>query len=642
MFTERQSKILEILLNNVQGVTGAKLSEYLGVSSRTIRTEISEINRVWKDGDLVRASRRSGYSIDEQKLDAVRGCLMSGNTSQSENPFSRGASILGIVLETGESDIFTVGERLALSETAVYKEVVKLQRHLLADYQCELLHMGARQLRIDDPESKIRQTLFHIIRNEAQQGIHLYPSFLKAFLGQAFDPEEYEWMLGLVKEYFDSRHMPVADANLYMIVSAVYLTIVRDCQGHTAPPDPDADPAEPPAQEFFSYLEKGGIALGKGDWQILGSLIRGMKLIPNPAAENVVSEISALILSSFCEEVMVKYHFDLWQSQSFYDNLLIHIEYMIRRMDTGYEMTNPILEEIKNQYPYAYEISMLIVPIVYRYKNCFIRDGEVAYIAIFVEHFLENVNQKLKAVIISSVRFSVNNIVRNWMRMNFQNQIEILDMIPQHRLEQFLEEHPVDLIISTMDSVVHPVIATFKIDGIPNPYTLTAMNALIHKIRMNYRFREIIHEHFDPKAIRIYRDPASFEEVIRDLCLLLQRGDYIEDAEEFAKDVLEREVNYPTNIGDWMMIPHPLLTFAKKTVIGAALLKKPIHIQKKDVQLIFLLALDPKQNDKMGILFQFFKHMAQEKTSLAMLSPVENEEDFIDVLVQISNCTETS
>lgn len=173
MFTERQSKILEILLNNVQGVTGAKLSEYLGVSSRTIRTEISEINRVWKDGDLIRASRRSGYSIDEQKLDAVRGCLMSGNTSQSENPFSRGASILGIVLETGESDIFTVGERLALSETAVYKEVVKLQRHLLADYQCELLHMGARQLRIDDPESKIRRTLFHIIRNEAQQGIHL-------------------------------------------------------------------------------------------------------------------------------------------------------------------------------------------------------------------------------------------------------------------------------------------------------------------------------------------------------------------------------------------------------------------------------------------------------------------------------------
>ena len=91
-------------------------------------------------------------------------------------------------------------------------------------------------------------------------------------------------------------------------------------------------------------------------------------------------------------------------------------------METGYEVKNPILNDIKRQYPYAYEISMLMVPIVYRYKNCFIQDDEVSYIAIFVEHFLENVNQKLKAVIISSSRFSFSIFVHSCSVMGRLNR----------------------------------------------------------------------------------------------------------------------------------------------------------------------------------------------------------------------------
>lgn len=337
---------------------------------------------------------------------------------------------------------------------------------------------------------------------------------------------------------------------------------------------------------------------------------------------------------------MGKCHFDLWQSQEFYDNILIHIEYMMRRLETGYEVKNPILNDIKKQYPYAYEISMLMASIVYRYKNCYIQDDEVSFIAIFVEHFLENVNKKLKAVIISSTRFSVNSIVSSWIQTNFQNQIEIEALLPRHNLEQYLEEHRADLIISIMDTFVHPTIATFRMDGIPNPYTLTAMNALVHKIRMNYRFRKMIKVYFNRKSIRIYREKTEFEQVIRDLSEALKQEDCIYDVEEFVEDVLQREVNYPTFIGDWFMLPHPLVTFAKKTAIGAAVLKQPIRMQEKEIQLIFLLAMERKQNEQLGVLFEFFRHMAGERSAIRRLAAVETEEEFADVLTQISNSLE--
>ena len=90
------------------------------------------------------------------------------------------------------------------------------------------------------------------------------------------------------------------------------------------------------------------------------------------------------------------------------------------------------------------------------------------------------------------------------------------------------------------------------------------------------------------------------------------------------------------------MIPHPLMNFAKKTAIAVAILKKPIHMHDREIQLIFLLAMEQRIDDQIGVLFHFFKHMALEVSSIDMLSAVETEKEFIDTLVRISDFTEIS
>lgn len=642
MFTRRQSKLLEILLNNVQGITGTKLAEYLEVSSRTIRSEIGEINRAWKDGNIIKSSRKQGYYIEETDLSAVRSYFLSeGQEKREEEVKDRGWMILGMVLKAGRADIFDVENELALSQPAVHKEVSRFQKKLLSEYQCELLRMSGEWIWIEDDEAKIRQTLFRIIKNETQERTRHYAWFLKTFLQEDFDQKEYDWMVKLVKEYFDSKCIQVSDDNLYMIVSAVYITMIRGFQNHKVAASEEAEPAKEEVQQFFVFLKEQGFDFDQGDRQVLEGLLHGFRLTAKIAAEGEIDSLSILILEDFCHDVMEKYHFDLWQSQSFYENILNHIEYMMRRMGTGYEAKNPILNEIKKQYPYAYEISMLMVPIVFRYKNCYIQDDEISFIAIFVEHFLENVNKKLEAVLISSARFSVNSIVSKWVDLNFQNQIEIVDVMPKHSLEQYLETHSVDLVISIMDTFVHPTIATFRVDGIPNQYTLAAMNALVYKIRVNYRFREIIKEHFNKTTIRIYREKVEFVQLIEELSQALKAEDCIYDVKEFVNDVLQREVNYPTYIGDCFMIPHPLMTFAKKTAIGVGILKKPARIHGKEIQVVFLLAMEHKQNEQIGVLFEFFRHMAQNRSAIGRLAAVETEEEFVEVLIRISNSLES-
>ena len=646
MFTGRQLKILEILINNVQGMTGNQLSERLDVSSRTIRNEIGKINSIWNEEDnIIKASKRTGYYIEEKHQDAVREYFLRADALKTEESTDyRGWTIFGIVLEAGQTDLYSLAEKLCLSEQAVYKEITKFRKNLQEEYQCKILHISAERVWIDEDERMIRQTLFRVIKNETQKGINSYNCFLNAILEPVFEKEIYEGLMKLTKEYFDSKCIQISDANLYMIVSAIYITILRNGQGYKLS-DRECEKQGifvSENKELFDYLLAQGIEMQAVDLKLLGELLHSFKLTQNPVKESNIGGLSTLILEEFCNEVMEKYHFDLWQSHDFYDNILIHIEYMLRRMETGYAIQNPLLNEIKKQYPYAYEISMLLVPIVYRYKSCYIQDDEISYIAIFVEHFLENVNQRLQAVIISSSRYSASTIVSNWLEMNFQNQIEVKAMIPLHNLDQFLEGNQVDLIISIMDTIVHPVINTFRIEGIPNRNTQNAINALIHKIRMNYRFREIIKEHFDKKIIRIYTEKKTFADVIQDLSEMLKEEEYISDVNEYVDDVLQREIIYPTCIGDWFMIPHPLVTFAKKTAIGVAVLKQPLCMHNKNIQLIFLLAMEPKQNEKIGILFQFFTHMALEKTSISMLAAVENEKEFLDCLIKISNSTDIS
>lgn len=629
-------------MNNVQGVSGAKLSEYLNVSSRTIRNEVGEINRTWKEGTLILASKKTGYYIDEQHMETVRDYFLEEKKNGPEQEsIDRGFTILGMVLEHGSTELFEISERMGLSESAVYKEVVRFQKRLASEYQKELITMNGDRVRICAEEAVIRQLLFRVIKNETQNGKREYYSLLKAFLSDAFEQSEYEWMIELVKAYFDDRNVQISDANLYMIASAIYITLIRREQGHHILMSSEEKELPGETQDFLAYLDSKQLNFSREDKQVLGDLLYGFKLTGNPSEKSEIASLNQLILDDFCREVMEKYQFDLWQSQGFYENVLIHIEYMMRRMETGYVVRNPILNDVKRQYPYAYEIAMLLVPIVYRYKNCFIQDDEISYIAIFIEHFLENVNQKLKVVIISSARFSMNSIIKSWIETNFQNQLEVAEMLPQHNLEQYLTRHHADLLISTGDTVIHPEIPTYKIEGLPNHYTQVAMNTLIHKIRMNYRFREIIKEHFSDQTIRIYREKVEFEQVIMDLSEDLYQIDSIYDVKEFAADVLQREENYPTYIGDWFMIPHPLVTFAKKTAIGAAVLKTPIRIKEKEIQVIFLLALERQQSEQIGVLFQFFNHIAEERSSINSLVAVNSGKELIEELIQISSSTDS-
>ena len=661
IFTKRQIEIIEYIMNNVSGITGDKLAKYFGVSSRTIRNDILQINSALSGDQLlcqtegrktypsIKASKRIGYYITQGDMEEFRAVLRGGDDRINViAPHNRGYAILGHVLEEESCNLYDLEEELFLSQTALREEVLKLCKMLEDKMDFSPLHLEGNQLRIVENEEKIRLSIFNIIKYEVQTHTDFGSDYLGLLFRGAYNRGEYENFVNAVKNYFGSHEILVSDASLYMVANAVYATIMRKRQGHELTGVKADEFTVEVLTNLLYHLKALKLELTESDEALLKIFLYSVRLVQSQ--ENTrASALSSVILNEFCQEVLNKYSFDLHQSDELFDNMALHLEYLIRRIDTGYRIDNPILQDIKTQYPYAYEIAILLVPIMFKYKNIPIRDEEIAYMALYVAYFLEKVNRRLKTVIINAPRQSVCAMVCSWLNDHFQNQIEIVKVLPKHQLEQYAKEQPVDLVISTEGQRVNTEIPVFWVSGIPNQQDFSALNGFIRRMRVSRRFSIIVNKYFNPQCVKIFAKestPAewngtvSFETVIQTLSVRFKEQDKIGTVEEYVEDVLSREINYPTVIGESVMIPHPLMTFAKETAVAAAILKPPITVGKKAVKVIFLLAIEGRPNDDVSILFEFFKQVAMNDNLVHTLYEAADEKDFLNRLIRISTSIE--
>ena len=84
MLSIRQKTIVRYILGHPGGVAGHQLSELLRVSGKTIRNDISDINRWMKEYEIrICASQKEGYYIPE----AYRNHMMSVLENQADMKF---------------------------------------------------------------------------------------------------------------------------------------------------------------------------------------------------------------------------------------------------------------------------------------------------------------------------------------------------------------------------------------------------------------------------------------------------------------------------------------------------------------------------------------------------------------------------
>lgn len=128
-------------------------------------------------------------------------------------------------------------------------------------------------------------------------------------------------------------------------------------------------------------------------------------------------------------------------------------------------------------------------------------------------------------------------------------------------------------------------------------------------------------------------------EVITSLAASALRADKISSLEGFIEDVLEREKNYSTGIGEGIAIPHAKSKYVKEAVILFGKLRENIDwdsIDGKPVEVVFLFGV-PEENVNnlhLKLLSQLSRKLMDEDF-IKLLKNSKTEDEILEALKDI-------
>ncbi|NCC55049.1 MAG: BglG family transcription antiterminator [Erysipelotrichia bacterium] len=166
---------------------------------------------------------------------------------------------------------------------------------------------------------------------------------------------------------------------------------------------------------------------------------------------NLVSEFSRIACVEFKEE-----------KEEVVQSIFVHLKTSFYRYRYGIQLGNPMLDDIKNEYPDLFELTKVACEYLKQQLGVPIPDGEIAYITLHFGGFMKrNMNQALKILIVCPNGISTGNMLRREVQ-TLVPQAESVDVIS---LNHFNVHHDYTMVISTVPienakvTVVHPILS---------------------------------------------------------------------------------------------------------------------------------------------------------------------------------------
>lgn len=137
-------------------------------------------------------------------------------------------------------------------------------------------------------------------------------------------------------------------------------------------------------------------------------------------------------------------------SQSLYHDLILHLKPMMNRLAYKIEIKNPLLDEIKDEFPELMILLKLVVlKIRLNYKLPPIREDEISYIAVYFQAAIEEAISKKRVMIVCSTGVGTSHLLEKRVKNHFP-EWDIVEVISAKQLEETSVLDHIDLIISTV------------------------------------------------------------------------------------------------------------------------------------------------------------------------------------------------
>ncbi|WP_368901011.1 transcription antiterminator [Oceanobacillus oncorhynchi] len=612
--SKKHNQLINFLSTQEQEyIPAVKIAEAIGVTDRTIRNYIKEINEKFNQISIV--SSPEGYKLQTDDIN-----MLTVNETDLEETLLDFEIIQFLMNRDDYTTYDEIADKFFYSPQTIRSRIQKLtidMDKLGIDVAIDTkVFKGIVLVGTEIQKRVLLEKLFTSISVKKE----VYKDFLTQNFCDWIHEDVIERVLNLVEEINIKFDLNLEFLMYKKISVQLIIMISRIERGNHAAIELSEETEFKEFKEFevarafCNGILKYAIA-SENECIYLTNYLMSLHLdLEEPRIENkdlhTVKKIEKILFN--IEQV---YQVPTYSQKKFKTNILNHIYRIIYPVSHNLLIYNPFVKETKSEYFFSFSIASNIALEIEKEFNVEIHDSEIAYLAYHIQNIFESQDKKrIKTIILYNRNYERTKLLSSKIATYF-NELEI------YKIEK-----------CTQDYAFNENCLYIGIDLAFTPKTekevIMVQNGLqngeIKKIRFFLESQNSIIE----RANIYWIDENNLDQVIQKLLKSNQREDFIEA-------VMKREKMSYTSMGNLVAIPHPyfeIQEYKEEVIIGIN--QKAIEWGSEFVQLIiiYLPSNDVERNE---YIFTEFFQKTKNITDVKKLVQMKTKEEFVNCWNQI-------
>lgn len=646
-------------------MTSQEIASGIDVSNRTARKYLHLFEDALKQESLatIEAKQGNGYQLkiedarrfDEFYLEEVKSQMASKDITTIQESNDRQYYILNrLFFEQSTVYVDAIADELFVSRSTISNDLVEIKK-LITPYQIELQSKSNKGIFIVGNEQNIRHFIMNYFFMERLHD-NLFAFSMYANLLEGISVEE---IVIIVLDECRESQLKLSDFIVYNLVLHIGLAIKRIQNGFfmdiQAPISFDEDSIEyQTALKILARIEHAvGITFSSEEADFIALHLKNKITAKTifKKADATEEQIRAQLLETL-KAIDQDTPFDLEHDTILIDGLMLHFIPLLTRLQNNSSIENPLLEEIKTQYPDLFELTVNYFSKMPVFKSYQVTEGEWAYLAIHITAAVERYfnEQKTHVLVICATGLGSSQMIKNRLEREFGSRILIEKVISYYEIAEQDLSH-IDLVISSIN--LGNVVLNAPIVNVSVFLGKDDIQKINHEISSNKGSHfvagrkesdrkelveeqvELIERSFKPDLFYFVGEHSTKDAVLKELISKIEAVEGTDLQENFLKQLKLRESYSSVVFSEFMAVPHPIEALTKEGHVAVAVAPEGITWDKEyqNIQLVFLLSPDKFGKFEIDKVSQMLVEIMEDDTFRKALAFSDTFDNFIKAFI---------
>lgn len=579
--------------------TAAELSESMGISQKTVRTRLRELDNEGKSyGVRVNSKSRYGYILSEEKEGNIDRFIEETKESFPDTVETRTDYLLVYLLNHNSYiKIETLCDFLCVSRSSLQASIRKTEE-ILNRYNICLERKPNYGICVQGQEFDIRRCI----------GECFFRRNMLSIGGQIYSEKEITTLAGIVFELTE-KYRIVLSANAFEeLITQIYVSIKRIKKGCMIEFNQEYDlfKCQTEWKMATELSERIGawqkISYTSNEIRYIVIYLAGNRIVGGADDEKgnfIIREEMDRLVVEMLDEIYEDFRIELRDNFNLRMALNQHMVPFDIRMRYQIRINNPILNEIKQNYIFGYTLAKSGMVILERYYGCAVPEGEIAYFAMFFVYALEQRTkeiEKTSILIVCSAGRASSRLLELKYRQEFGKYLDRIYVCGLHELDKF-DFNKVEYVFTTVPVHMKVPRPISEVGQFLNSSDVTKVRKILQRGQVDF-----LDEYYREEQFFTGISGETKEEVIRNICDRIRRQRDLPDG--FYEAVLKREELAQTDFGNMIAMPHPYKAITEETFVYVAVLENEIIWSKYPVRLVFLTAVSAAEDKNLPKFYE--------------------------------------